>query len=412
MLSLFGSDLETWPQWTADRLRDDEGQIALLSVLYAVRRFELVDIDRWALSGVTWQQLQANPDRYRGEFVHLSGTLASLEPISPPAPLAARFELRTYYRCQIEVGEPAIRTTVFALEVPRAWTAAGQGKSLVGQPVDFQGLFLGNSVDDAAAPAPVFVTPRLAWKADDLLGRLGMDAGLFDKLENRHPLSRAERESFYQLLAACERADKQELELATQGAPSDVVPLFNAPDTQHGKLVAIEGTARRAVPILVEEPDLVERFGIREYYEVEVFSDDSQGNPIVCCLLELPEGFPQGDRIAERIRVPAFFLKTWAYRSAGAGEGKLQLAPLLVGRTATWIRPPAMSRNWWLGLTLGLLFLVALTGLWLTLWLVGRSDRHFEAARRAKDLGEQGAVDLDRLVAESEGDEASGHAPG
>ncbi|MBX3413668.1 MAG: hypothetical protein KF708_13340 [Pirellulales bacterium] len=395
MLALFGVDETARVAWIDGKPCGDHDPQLLLSVLYGVRRFELVDIERWTHRDVTWQQLLAQPDRYRGEFVSLSGRLLSVEPIAVPAGLAARFELRSYYRASIEWGEPARRATVFSLEVPRAWLEEDP-TTLAGDAVRLDGLFLCHQGSDPGAPDPVFVTQRIGWQRDSMLGRLGMDVGLFDTIENRQPLTRSDREVFYQLLAACGRADERELSAATAGPATSVAPLFNDADRQHGRLVALEGTARRVVPIRIEEPDLRERFGLDHYYEMEVFTDDSQGNPLVFCLLELPERFPQGDRLAERVRVPAFFFKTWAYRPAGGEEKRMQLAPLLVGRSAHWLRPADRSRSTSLGLIVGGLFVAGLAGVWLAIWWAGQTDRRATAKLRSRRLAESLSADLEK----------------
>jgi hypothetical protein len=105
-----------------------------------------------------------------------------------------------------------------------------------------------------------------------------------------------------------------------------------------GKLVMFEGDARRCVEVRVDDPDVRERFGIERYYEIAMFTDDSQGNPLIFCVLELPKGMPVGEDIHERMRIAGFFLKSWAYPQGAGGKNaegaKQQLAPLILGRDA------------------------------------------------------------------------------
>src|SRR5690606_19402810 len=109
---------------------------------------------------------------------------------------------------------------------------------------------------------------RLSWHPEGLLGDLGMDMGQFDFVQNRSPIQAEERECFYQLLAAAGRAKPQELFRLTDRPPDDdysVVPLFNEPEQQHGKLVALTGTARRAMLVKLheeQEAEIIQRFGI------------------------------------------------------------------------------------------------------------------------------------------------------
>ena len=80
-----------------------------------------------------------------------------------------------------------------------------------------------------------------------------------------------------------------------------VAPLFNEPQQHVGELVVFDGVARRVVRVDVGTrpdgsgpSDVAQRFGFREYYEMEVFTDDSQNYPLVFCVRELPPGLPTG----------------------------------------------------------------------------------------------------------------------
>ena len=129
-------------------------------------------------------------------------------------------------------------------------------------------------------------------------------------------------------LDAARRADaRRALDQATSGN-SDIVPLFNEPASQRGSLVTLRGDALRAVEIRVDDPDVVERFGIRRYYEVEIVTDDSQNNPLVCCVAELPEGMPLGDDI----------------RAARSRDGLLSQSRGPITPAAS--RPRASTFNW------------------------------------------------------------------
>src|SRR6185437_982655 len=174
-----------------------------------------------------------------------------------------------------------------------------------------QGLFVRLDGDDPASP--VLVARRVSWYPNSILGDLDMDMGLFDELSTRPDLTGHDRECFYQLLAAVGRTQTRQL---LRAVPQDahnakVEPLFNQPKTQRGRLVELTGTARRAVPCLVEDRDIVARFGIDHYYEVDIFTADSQDNPLTFCVRELPKGFPTGDNISEPVSIAGFFLKKW-----------------------------------------------------------------------------------------------------
>ena len=95
------------------------------------------------------------------------------------------------------------------------------------------------------------------------------------------------------------------------------MPLFNdagQPARAAGG-IAGHGAADRRDPPRPGDQDIVARFGIDHYYQVSLFTDDSQGNPLTFCVRELPEGMPYGNlpRYGETVRIAGFFFKTWSY---------------------------------------------------------------------------------------------------
>ena len=245
----------------------------------------------------------------------------------------------------------------------------------------------------------------------DLLRRLGMDVGLLDDLVDRKGLTGADREAFYQMLAAMAQAEPGTLRreakrrlptVAAELKRTDkegneyysVVPLFNQPASQRGRLVALRGTARRVVRIGVGDEDIRERFGIDHYYTIYLFPEDAQHNPVVFGVRELPPGMPTGDgpEYGEYCEVAGFFFKSWAYRAPSAARGpdapggvhRVQFAPLLIGRQPVWFPRQPPARNALFGAIAGGLFVVVLLGIWLALWASSRADRRFYDRTLAK----------------------------
>jgi hypothetical protein len=146
--------------------------------------------------------------------------------------------------------------------------------------------------------------------------------------------------------------------------------------------------------VLVEDQDVRERFGITHYYQVAMFTEDSQGNPVFFCVRELPEGMPSGDspRYGETVRVAGFFFKSWSYRieipmglrnDPKAPAPQKQLAPLLLGRDLVWYPATAPQRNTLAGAIGVGLFCVAVAVVWIAVWRFNRDDRR----RRFRTLG-------------------------
>lgn len=166
---------------------------------------------------------------------------------------------------------------------------------------------------------------------------------------------------------------------------SSVAPMFNEPAESAGKFFVIEGTARRAVRIVVdaETPNSISGDDAPEplthCYELDVFPTDGQNNPVICCVARLPAGFPTGDLIREPVRVSGIFFKKWAYARRpdpdGTATSPERIAPpLMLAAEPEWLEaspPPRPDRGLWAGLAiLAVAIFVALF-----LWNTSRRDR-------------------------------------
>jgi len=290
-------------------LSDDDTE-SLLSVLYQIRRLDRVAIGRWARCSPGIASLVADPGVYRGRFLRIEGHVIGITGVPVPAAWRARFGMRRYFVCRLRVPGKQITAMVVTPRLPRAWR---DGRPL-DEPARARGLFLKRANDSTDRPSPVLIAAHIGWyprKVDAArgvrfgmaeLGKLGMDAGLWDDVHNREAITARQREPFYQLLAAAgrlspealmalarkqleqakqtclakeltlakevkQRAEKRpgnaaslrdlrshlatvrrDLAAARQGR-SSVVPLFNRPDEQFGTLVLLEGTVRRAAKV-------------------------------------------------------------------------------------------------------------------------------------------------------------------
>lgn len=244
------------------------------------------------------------------------------------------------------------------------------------------------SANDALIP--LLIAPKIEWYPANpdapawqgFLGSIGMDVGSFDlipamrianikkkRFDDLSPalqfLSRneiiqrtfkfteADRDPFYGLLHAAkstppgriEQEARRELETEDK-TRSSAVRLFNDPAGVRGKPVLLTGTAKRVLPTLVEDKEVHKLYGIDKYYQIYLFTKDSQNNPLIVCVTSLPDGMPVGsdDKYAEQITVGAIPYKLWVYESSAKLEGpdgeilgnKPAYAPLLIGRSVTW----------------------------------------------------------------------------
>ncbi len=427
LLRRYGIDDSHFEKLIDGRPIDDNETETLLNVIYRmcdfripgvklrIRGFRTADVERWTRGELNLAELVREPKANRGEIFQLFGRVSSIEVRQPWPEDVERFELKQYYRCEFILADGSQPAVVYTRNVPRRWQAGGKIDQRVGAP----GLFLKFAAEDAQRPVPVFVAPRVAWHPETLLGELGMDVGLLDDVQNKTKLTEDDRECFYQMLAAAGRAKprqllraaRQELERAGREEFS-VEPLFNRPDRQRGRLVALSGTVRRVVRVRVGDPDVVARFGIDHYYNLFLFTDDSLNNPIVFCVRELPQGMPEGEgpKYREQVRVAGFFMKSWAYPIArprqnneGARGGRWQLAPLLIGREPVWYPYQPPPANTLAGAIAGGLFLAALLGIWIAVWRYGRGDKRFRDGTIAKALQIDSPGSLDEIARKVDG---------
>jgi hypothetical protein len=323
----------------------------LLHVLMAAGRVPAVEVRRFQQAAIPWQDLVVDPGRHRGEIMTVAGRVSRVSVIEPDAKTAERFQIPRYYRCQVLI-DGATAGTIYALKAPQAW----KPDAPLAERFEAAGFFVKFAGAKGGAPEPIFAAQRMAWYPAGELGDLKMDAGLFDDVnaEAEKPsdagaaaprgtaMSVADRDCFYGLLAAVARAKRDDL-IQRTGRHYPIAPLFNAPDTQQGKLIGVTGTVQRCRAITVFDPEVKRLWGIDHYFELELTNQESQGHPIVFCVLNLPPDMPRGESIAQDVRLAGFFFKTWKYRPGqptpvvspdltAGGKVTYQLAPLFIGQ--------------------------------------------------------------------------------
>ena len=300
---------------------------------------------------------------------------------------------------------------VLADHVPKAWPRAVR----IDEPAAAVGLPLsegpgptsvpGGDGPAAAPPALLLVAASVGWFPPTPLGKLGMDYGLFDSVVDGQKLVAGDTEAFYALLAAMGRATATGI-ASIAGPPGDIVPLINPGAgwfaKHRGDSFTVEGVARRATRIEVDDPLRRRQLGTDHYWElfvfvptplIEVHGKLQEDYPVVCCVRTLPEGMPTGQEIGERVRVSGFALKRYGYplpdvkisSSQGTEEqkGQRQETALLVGREAGWLPAPSPTKE---VNTLGWVFLsiASVIGLALALaaWSFARDTRRRDRQAR------------------------------
>ncbi len=431
MLELFSVDASQIRQLEDGRpLIVDEDE-TLFKILYRLPSFGLDKIEAWSKSGVDWAELAEQPAACRLEVFQVTGRATGVQRVDLSAEMAKRLEYSSYFRVRLQLADAPYPVLVCCRAVPRAWESAGQ----LDEPASCYGLFLKTGGGETGHQELIFAAERPAWlpqRPEPSLGvtpsvvylaSLGMDAGLFDSVRNtnRKVITGEDREGFYQLLAAVGRAEPADVFSHAETAP-DLTPMLTQPETQHGRLVSLMGTAKRVQKIAIDEPDVRQRFGIDHYYQVDVFV--SLGNteirfepkgenkeapvfrnqyPVTCCVLALPAGLPARDDIAVPVRFAGAYFKLWAYKSeyvSAFDDRQRQVSPLFIATKPRVVKFDNSASQWlgWIG---GIAFVVLILLAGFYTWYPWRGDKRVEEQllRPRLELGSAASLnDLDLPV--------------
>jgi hypothetical protein len=145
-------------------------------------------------------------------------------------------------------------------------------------------------------------------------------------------LRSADREAYFAVLGKLSALDEREiLDFGDSGTTFPAV--MTAPNEYRGRVVVIEGTARR----ILEIPAGANSAGFQHLYELWVFTPDSGDNPWRVITTELPAGLPRGVLDpGVSLKIVGVFFKRQGYETQGHA---LHVAPLLLAKTAHAIRP-------------------------------------------------------------------------
>jgi hypothetical protein len=409
-------------------------------LLYLIPRFDALQRQQWRKVPESWEAVAANPVEHRAGMYLVVGRVTAVTEHALPAEAARRFEYDRFYMLDIASTVDQRKLTVCAREIPARWSV-----NTSRQPISCDALFIKTGEGEAPHQSLVFVTDRIAWHPNQpetamqigagaaLLGRHGMDVSRLQEVRHEQPLGVADREGFYQMLWSVRRMDSAAITRAVSGTQLPIVAVLQKPETQVGEVFRIRGTARRAIRVMVADPDIRQRFGIDHYYEVELFMpleqvlrlvDPRDGQtrsyasfPVTICAAALPPEMPQGDEIRQAVEVDGFFFKLWSYHSQfAAGEGetadptKRQISPLLIASTVRLVSP-TIRPNPWPGWIMAMLVAGTVATAVAARFWYARRDRPFRAWRAAQGrdviihLPESPPTAGDSSAAEEHGDD-------
>ena len=309
-----------------------------------------------------------NPEENFGRVLRFRGTVERLE--------ETVFAGRNLFRLFVRDDSLPAPLCVYALTIPESW------KNLDGKNPPEREKCLGEGVCFwRSADGATLLAKRVGYTdADSFPGSLGIDLSVFEEIEARSVaslekisdpekkraavqnfrLTRNDIRPFYELLtaAASGAGEKIAREARTEkqnGTALSTVDLFNRPENSQGRAMEATGTIRRARRIPIADETVRAWTGLDHYYELYLFTNDSQGYPLVFCVPELPDeinsgGSPAG---AEGIggdfhrtgTAAGIFYKPWAYSIARRGsdgtDGAEASEPNLADSGA-WIAVPLL----------------------------------------------------------------------
>ncbi len=414
----------------------DPADPTLRKVFYQMPRVGLDQLERFAAANnqVDLSSLAEDPESHRLVLLPLAGRVTEVSLVKLPAELARYSEFAHYFLVTFTPQGSKTSVLIHALKIPRAWKPGQE----LNEKASCLAAFL--KVGDSQL---LFASPRIAWlpeKVNDklaitqslvLLAKTGMDVGLFDDVRelNGERVGPKDSECFYQLLAAAGRIGPKP-QLGQDIPPLDLVPALSAPKTQHGKLVIVEGNARRITRIAIDAPYIRDRLGIDHYFEIDVFiplgnrdikisgkqKDGAapvfQNNyPVTVCVRQLPAGIAEGSDVSQSIRVACFYFKLWAYKSQfirDFGEGSQQVSPLLIGFEPEVVEYGRMV-NPYFGAGLVVVIVLAMGGIWAGLWFTKKGDDKFSRDKLQSQFEVAKGKSLDDMGIEaSDGPDFSG----
>ena len=410
-LASWNLDRSQWTDLAASGSWDDTRQSLVLKLLARMERVPAEQLARWqAAAPAVASDL---PTTASDSLVSIEGRAVFVAPQRLAAEAAAVAGRNHLDIVRIETTAGAV-VDVIVEAAPAAWPRW----RAIQEPVVVIGLPLTTgpgpvpAADDETWPsgehALLLLATRLSWyPASTLLGRLGMDYATFDTVLDGRPLVAGDTEAFYGMLAAAGQTTPEAIAENSAGI-TDVIPLIDPAErwfaTHRGDLVTIEGIARRATRIAIDDAERRRQVGADHYWELYVFvptplirvNDNLQDDfPIVCCVRSLPAAMPTGERITERVRVSGFALKRYAYPlqrvritspqgDEEAGGGRRE-TPLLIGPGADWLPAPSPRR---ISEDLGwaLAGIAAVVGLLLAVaaWASRRAARRLEQETRQR----------------------------
>ena len=203
----------------------------------------------------------------------------------------------------------------------------------------------------AAERSPAFQTSLEGRELDQAqIGRFAeiqrhLDQVYLDEVSEGTTLKSGDRPAWFRLLEHLRTLDDKQLRGDSLGYV-DYIQLTSQPDKYRGRVISLRGKARRGYAVQARPGNVLD---IDQYYVVVVKPNRGSNNPVVVYCLDPPAGLPEltseeSTDLEHDVEISGFFFKNYLYTTEPQANGQsTHRAPLMLARTARWMRPPPRS---------------------------------------------------------------------
>ena len=420
ILTLYGLGPKTLEQIKHRAKFNQDEMVALWRMVERLPTLRSLLIERSVKKTPSFAELVDQADTFVGQVHQISGKVISVTQRDVPKQHEISKSLKRYFEVRVRLRANE-EVTIVTRGIPKHFLSHAPE----GQAVSSHGLFFKSVLKTDGKAEPLFVAHRFHWlptQADSaaninkdmvVLSSLGFDASLLDHMKSRNRtkgIGPTERECFYQLLSRINQASARKPIKAAASDPN-LGTILLKPKSQQGRVMRFTGTLRRITKVVVDEPDIQQRFGIKHYYQLDVFIPLGkqtirlgvrEGDPVIrnqfpmtFCITDIPDELKKinaksratrAKSLNEQVQINAVFFKLWKFDSSfmekfakkrADGTKPSQVGPLFIGSNLVHIpRPPAQNN-------------------WVTSWIIGGSGAIvllvvslllFRASKRDKEV--------------------------
>ena len=325
------------------------------------------------------------PQRYAARPVAVSGNVRRI--LSYRAPEGCDTE--TLYESWIYTAESGSNPVIVLTTSLPEGLAPGEDQFEAVQVAGWFFKLLAHLPEEPERRAPMLLAGELSLATQEAGGLTAVDPAWWNVVRDRTAgILDAESDLYYRVLKIGADQPVAELRRAAEehvAARREVVPryqqhpqlafntfvdLFEYPQANHGQPLVLSGHVRS----WKSYPAGSNSYGLKTLYELWLFPEDGQQNPVVVITTSIPEGLPRltGESdLIDHVKVEGWFFKLYGYRA----QQKMLLAPMVLAARVSWqpIADPAPPE--WLAPAIGLGTMVVLGVIVCFVWRSTRRDR-------------------------------------